>query len=117
MRMCVCMCMCMCMCMCVYSAHACGVRPRLHVLPHAAACPLGMCAQHGGLDDALEVERRLVQQGDLAPPACHIIYLYMGLGTQGCSIGLQARAHGVAVGEHGAVGSPSVTADGSEAPR
>ena len=43
----------------------------------------------------------------------------VGLGTQGGSmgsIGLQARAHGVAAGEQWAAGSPSVTADGSEAP-
>ena len=109
----------MCMCMCMYSMHACGVCLRLHVLSHAAACPLGVRAQHGGLDDALEVERRLVQQGDLAPPACHVIYIYTGLGTQGGSMGstgLQDRAHGVAAGEQWAAGSPSVTADGSEAP-
>ena len=76
----------------------------LHVLPHAAARPLRVRSQDGGLDDPLEVERRLVEQGDLlATPACHA-------GLQPGGTGLQARACGAAAA--GAAGAAGAAAAG-----
>ena len=49
----------------------------LHVLPHAAARPLRVRAQDGGLDDLLEVERRLVEQNSLVICRCRSPHLQL----------------------------------------
>ena len=41
----------------------------LHVLAHAAARPLGVRAQHGGLDDALRVRVRVRVRVRATPPS------------------------------------------------
>ena len=131
---------------CMYSMHAVHVHVHVHVhVACACACACTACMRAGSVCACTSSPTRLPAHSGCArstaasmtrlrwsavscsretsprPPATWYIYMYIyvGLGTQGGSmgsIGLQARADGVAAGEHGAAGSPSVTADGSEAP-